>query len=121
MSPDDYIDKMWVWMDFVKPGKNCFTVKIPGGYDPEKSKPYYFVHKFVGNVRTEDIPNCKLNCQPNPASILDYLKSADQQNPDEENQISRPEQPTLFAGRAIDTSELNSQLFKHDFGQIRWD
>jgi len=108
MSPDDYIDKMWVWMDFVKPGKNCFTVKIPGGYDPEKSKPYYFVHKFVGNVRTEDIPNY-------------YLKSADQQNPDEENQISRPEQPTLFAGRAIDTSELNSQLFKHDFGQIRWD
>lgn len=40
-------------MDFVRPGKNVFCVKMPGGLESGRQKPTYYVHKFLGTHRLE--------------------------------------------------------------------
>jgi hypothetical protein len=40
--------KVWIWMDFVKPGRNVFCIKTPAGFEPIKQKPTYYMHKFLG-------------------------------------------------------------------------
>lgn len=54
------LNKVWIWMDFVKPGKNVFQVTTPAGFDPETNKNAYYMHKFVGTVRLEEIPSYRL-------------------------------------------------------------
>lgn len=51
--------KVWVWMDYVRPGKNQYVVKTPSGFEADQTKPRYFAHKFLGTQRTEDTKACK--------------------------------------------------------------
>ena len=51
--------KVWLYMDYVKAGKNNFVIKTPQNFNEKSSKVRYYTHKFLSAQRSEDIYPCK--------------------------------------------------------------
>jgi hypothetical protein len=64
MDPANVEERIWVWFDFVKPGKSVFGV-----YANELC----FVHKFIGTPRTDPMPQFHLS----PHGFIEEYKYKD--------------------------------------------
>ena len=59
MSGEQNNSKIWIWIDFVKPGRNTFIVKTTPEFEIGKTKESLYVYKFLGSQRSEDLNCCK--------------------------------------------------------------
>jgi hypothetical protein len=57
ISGDSVQTKLWLWIDFVKPGRHTFCVKTPHtNIEGTRTKGNVYVHKMWSQMRTEDFP-----------------------------------------------------------------
>jgi len=52
---EDPSSKVWLYMDFIKAGKNSFVVKTPESSNEPQKKARYYTHKFLSSQRSEDL------------------------------------------------------------------